>query len=222
MKHRRVAVVGLAMVGLLSGCAGTPQGPTTQVMPAPNKPFSAFEEDQAICKQYAQQQVQGQAEATNQRAVGGAVLGTALGAGLGAAIGGGQGAGIGAASGAVVGTGVGAGYSQNAQLSIQQQYNNAYAQCMYSKGNQVPGYQQPAAYAPPPPPMSAAPPTQGYDHALVRQIQSELARLGYLSGPADGDYGPKTRAAISEYQKSKGMPVDGQPTPALLASLRAS
>lgn len=151
---------------LLAGCASEPMGPTIQVLPAANMPFQAFQDDQAVCKQYASQQVAGQADAANQKAVGGAVLTTALGAGLGAAIGGGRGAGIGAAGGSVVGAAGGAGGSQNAQLSIQDQYNNAYAQCMYSKGNQVPGYQpayQPAypqqpGYPPPPPQYQPYPP----------------------------------------------------------------
>jgi uncharacterized protein YcfJ len=130
---------------MLAGCAATPMGPTIQVMPGPNKSFDTFQTDQLVCKNYAEQQVQGQADVANQRAVGGAVLGTVLGAGLGAAVGGaygnaGAGAAIGAASGAGAGTLYGANASTQAQWSIQQQYDNAYAQCMYSKGNQVPGF----------------------------------------------------------------------------------
>jgi hypothetical protein len=147
----------LAVLAVLSGCAAPPLGPTVNVMPGPNKPFEVFAQDQAYCKQYASSQTAGQAEAANNQAVGGAVLGTALGAGLGAAVGGGRGAAIGAASGAAVGTGYGANSSSYAQLSIQQQYDNAYAQCMYSRGDQVPGY-APAAPPPPPPGGWAMPP----------------------------------------------------------------
>jgi uncharacterized protein YcfJ len=128
-------------------------------MPAANKPFDVFQQDQAVCKQYADQQVAGQAQAANNQAVGGAILGTALGAGLGAAIGGGRGAGIGAASGALVGTGVGASQSERAGYSVQQRYDIAYQQCMYSRGNQVPGYQP--AY-PPPASYGAPQPSAGY------------------------------------------------------------
>jgi hypothetical protein len=134
---------------LLGGCAVQPTGPTVAVMPAPNKPFDVFIQDQAACAGYANQMVGGQAQAANNQAVGGAVLGTALGAGLGAAAGGGAGAAIGAASGAVVGTGIGEGYSAGAGYNIQQRYNIAYAQCMASKGNQVPTTQ--AAYGAPGP-----------------------------------------------------------------------
>lgn len=158
---------GLAVTLCLAGCAGPPPGPSVAVMPAPGKPFQAFQEDQAICKNYADQQVSGQAEAANNTAVGSAVIGTVLGAGLGAAIGGGQGAAIGAASGAGLGTVYGANNSAYAQGSIQQRYDVAYSQCMYSRGNQVPGYvpagAPPGAYAPPPPPRGyPPPPPRGY------------------------------------------------------------
>jgi hypothetical protein len=123
---------------LLQGCVQTPLGPTVAVLPAPGKPFDQFQQDQGVCSQYAGSMVQGQAQRANNTAVGTALIGTALGAGLGAAIGGGYGAGVGAASGAVLGTGVGAGGSANAQGGIQQQYDNAYVQCMISRGNRLP------------------------------------------------------------------------------------
>lgn len=145
---------------LLSACATEPLGPTVAVMPAPNKPFDVFQTDQAVCKQFASDQVRGGAEQSNNQQVGTAVLGTLLGAGLGAALGGGRGAAVGAGVGAVGGTAVGASGGQRTQYSLQQRYDLAYAQCMYSRGNQVPGYQPPppAGYAPPPPPPGYAPP----------------------------------------------------------------
>ena len=146
-----MAALGL----LLSGCAQTPLGPTVQVMPGPGKSFEAFTYDQAGCKQYATDTVAGQAQNANTRAVGAAAIGTVLGAGLGAAIGGGRGAAIGAGGGAVAGTGLGMGSSSNDQYGIQQQYDNAFAQCMYSKGNMVPGYGPMMVNAPPPPPSRA-------------------------------------------------------------------
>lgn len=135
---------------LLAACASPPMGPTVQVLPSPNKPFQVFQQDQFDCKQYAQSQVAGQAEAVNQGTVGSVAVGTVLGGLLGAAIGNHQGAGIGAGVGAIAGTSTGANSAAYGQGSIQAQYNNAYVQCMYSKGNQVPGarpqypqYQQP-------------------------------------------------------------------------------
>ena len=152
--------VALSSALLLSACATQPMGPTVQVMPAVGKPFQMFQQEQADCKGYAQTQVQGQADSANNKAVGSALLGAALGAGLGAAVGGGHGAGVGAAAGGVVGTGVGADGANNAQQSIQVQYDNAYSTCMYSKGNQVPGMAPAVAAAlpPPPPPGPMAPP----------------------------------------------------------------
>jgi uncharacterized protein YcfJ len=151
--------------GIVSACASQPLGPTVQVLPAPNKPFEVFQADQATCKQYADQQTAGEADKANQNGVGAAVIGTVLGAGLGAAVGGGRGAGIGAAGGTLVGADVGAGSSSNAQYRIQHQYNLAYSQCMYAKGDQVVGYRpySPPVYAPPPPPgYYPPPPPPGY------------------------------------------------------------
>jgi hypothetical protein len=164
MRALRLSVAVLTPVLLLSACATEPLGPTIPVMPAPNKPFDLFQGDQALCKQYASNEVQGGAQQANNRQVGTAVIGTLLGAGLGAAIGGGHGAAIGAGAGALGGTAVGAGPAQNAQGSLQERYNFAYAQCMYSRGNQVPGF-APAGAPPPPPPGYAppgAPPPPGY------------------------------------------------------------
>jgi hypothetical protein len=207
-----VAVIGL----LVSGCAQTPMGPTVQVMPGPGKSFDQFTYDQAGCKQFAESQVAGQAQNANNRAVGAAAIGTVLGAGLGAAIGGGRGAAIGAGSGAIAGTGIGMGSSANDQYGIQQQYDNAYAQCMYAHGDMVPGYGPMMVNGPPPPP----PPGPGM--SLTAAVQQQLIRLGYLHGVADGVVGPQTGAAISQFQANSGMPVDGAPSPPLLARLQAT
>jgi hypothetical protein len=61
------------------------------------------------------------------------------------------------------GTAIGASQAQATGQSIQQRYDIAYSQCMYSRGNQVPGYVAPVtpAYAAPPPP-GYAPPPPGY------------------------------------------------------------
>ncbi|HET6309191.1 MAG TPA: YMGG-like glycine zipper-containing protein [Rhodopila sp.] len=168
MRRLQRSALVLAPMVLLNACATEPMGPTIPVMPAPGKPFAVFQNEQAVCQQFASSQVQGGAQQANNQQVGTAVIGTLLGAGLGAAIGGGRGAAIGAGAGAVGGTAVGAGPAAQAQYSLQQRYDLAYAQCMYSHGNQVPGYAPQAApppppgYAPgypPPPPPSYAPPS---------------------------------------------------------------
>jgi hypothetical protein len=94
----------LATSAGLAGCVSTPSGATVAVMPAPNKPFEVFAQDQAVCSQYASQQVSGVANQANSYAFGTAVVGTILGAGLGAAVGGGPGAAVSAASGALGGS----------------------------------------------------------------------------------------------------------------------
>ncbi len=152
MTKPRILAAGAAVALLVGGCVQQPTGPTVGVMPAPNKPFEVFQQDQAICTQYANQTVAGGAQEANNQALGIAALGTILGAGLGAAVGGGSGAAIGAASGALGGTLVSAGPQGAQQYTLQQRYDLAYSQCMYAKGNQVPGYAAPTAPPPPPPP----------------------------------------------------------------------
>jgi outer membrane lipoprotein SlyB len=152
MKRYQKGIAGLAALLVIGGCASTPPGPDVPVMPAQGKPFQTFQQDQAVCKGYADQVVGPAVQSANNQAIGTAVIGTLLGAGLGAAIGGGRGAAIGAASGAVVGTAAGANGSAWSQMSIQQHYDVAYSQCMYARGNQVPGYVPYAGYPLPPPP----------------------------------------------------------------------
>jgi hypothetical protein len=204
-------------------------GSTVQVMPGPGKSFEAFQADQGNCRDYAASQVKGQAEQSNQRAFGAAVLTTLLGAGLGAAGGApwdaaGQGAGIGAAAGAATGAAVGANMSANDQVGIQVQYDNAFSQCMFAKGEMVPGYAPPPG-TPGPVAYSSGPSGAGgggYDPGQVRAVQGELIRLGYLQGGADGNAGGRTRTAIRDYEKSNGLPVDGAPSARLLAKLQAT
>ena len=143
----------VSLAVLLTGCVQQPLGPTVAVMPSPNKPFEVFQQDQSVCTGWANQQVAGQAQDANNQAFGRAFLGTILGAGLGAAVGGGYGAAIGAASGAIGGTAVAAGPAGAAQYDLQYRYDVAYSQCMYSKGNQVPGYTSSNNPPPPPPPQ---------------------------------------------------------------------
>jgi|SRR5215469_11480595 len=164
MSKFRTALLVTVAAGLVGGCVTEPMGPTIPVMPGPNKSLEAFQQDESVCEDYASQRVAGQVQAENNKAVTEGILGTALGAGLGAAVGGGRGAAIGAASGAVVGTAVGANTSNWAQMSVQQRYDFSYAQCMQTKGDQVPQMgprhpsRPPPPYGVPPPPPSYGPP----------------------------------------------------------------
>jgi uncharacterized protein YcfJ len=147
---------GIGAMAVLAGCAMEPRGPSVRVFPAPYKPFEVFEQDQAECEDYAHRQIAGAAQDANNRALGAAAIGTGLGLALGAATGSGRGAAFGAAAGGAVGTTIGAGQSDRANFSLQRRYDIAYSECMYSKGNQVPGYA--SSYPPPLPPRRGAPP----------------------------------------------------------------
>jgi outer membrane lipoprotein SlyB len=221
MRISKIPLCALSSLFLVA-CATVPMGPTVQVMPSSTKPFQVFQQEQGQCKQYAQSQIAGQAEAANNAAVGSAVLGTLLGAAAGAAIGNHQGAGVGAATGVIAGSAIGTGSSQNAQLSIQEQYNNAYVQCMYSKGNQVPGATASIStsapppgvadnMAPPPPPLQGVPPPSIQPQAMtLAQAQVKLKALGYPVGQADGIMGSRTHAQLRLFQKSRSISETGE------------
>jgi hypothetical protein len=90
---------------------------------------------------FAEQQIAFARDQINAQIAGGVLAGIALGAGQAAAFGGDAGAVL--ASAASTGAAVGAAGVPNAQLAtaaLQQQYDGAYGQCMYARGNQVPGY----------------------------------------------------------------------------------
>ena len=143
--NRAVPAIGLVSVLALSACAvAPPQGPTVMALPPQGKSFEAFQQDDAVCRGFAQQQIGGAsaAQAANNSAIGSAVIGTALGAGLGAALGSvggavGAGAAIGGATGLIAGSAIGASNAQAAGGNAQGRYDTAYTQCMYSKGNTV-------------------------------------------------------------------------------------
>jgi len=150
---RTAFLVTAAAVGL-GACSTLPSGPSVAVMPAPNKPFEVFQSDDLVCRNYALGQVGGNAgQLQQQQAVESAVVGTAVGAAAGAMIGHGEGeaVGVGAGTGLLVGTLAGMDRSGSAGYTLQERYNVAYMQCMYAKGNQVPGFPL-IQYAPPPPP----------------------------------------------------------------------
>jgi len=148
MMHIKPIAAGAMAVIALAGCVPTQMGPTIMAMPTPGKPFETFAVEQDYCRGYANTQVGASRDEANNSAVGAAVIGTVLGAGLGAAIGGGGGAAIGAAGGALGGTGIGASNSARGGWPIQRQYDVAYAQCMYAKGNQVTGFPPPVPQTP--------------------------------------------------------------------------
>ncbi len=53
--------------------------------------------------------------------------------------------------------------------------------------------------------------------AQLEALQLALNELGFDAGEADGVLGPRTRTAIRQYQTMHKLPVDGYPSPAMLA-----
>ena len=160
------AVGALALVTTLAACVAPPPGPTIPVAPGRASRSTPLPPTRISARNTPARKPPAAAAAANNQAVGTAIIGTALGAGLGAAIGGGRGAAIGAASGAGLGTVVGASNSAYAQMSLQQQYDVIYGECMMAHGNQVPGF------APPP----GAPPYGGPGYAPAARLRP-AARL---------------------------------------------
>jgi hypothetical protein len=163
-------LVFLAVIAV-SGCATIPPGPSVMVLPPAGKPFDVFRMEDFACREWAERQAGWDAnETANQNIVSGAAIGTLLGAGLGAAIGSASGnAGAGAAIGAAGGMAIGAaGASEPAHAAgreVQRRYDIAYQQCMYSKGNQIPGSVRESRrirHIPPPPPPDYVPEYHGY------------------------------------------------------------
>ena len=58
------------------------------------------------------------------------------------------------------------------------------------------------------------------DQDTVKQAQEQLSAMGHDAGPADGIMGPKTQAAVKEFQQSKGLQASGQLDNQTLAALQ--
>ena len=78
MRNSSVTVCTVLFSLGLAACADQPTGPRVHVMPGAGKSFEAFAQDQAICKQYAGDQVRGQAHDANERALIETVIGPVL------------------------------------------------------------------------------------------------------------------------------------------------
>ncbi len=140
----RLTLAAFAMLAL-GGCQVIPpSGPSIAVMPGKGKTLAQFQQDDYTCRGFAQSQISGQsAQASTNSALGTAaattVLGTAAGALIGAAAGNaGTGAAVGAGAGLLGGAALGANQSGQSQMSLQQRYDIAYAQCMKTRGDIVP------------------------------------------------------------------------------------
>lgn len=56
----------------------------------------------------------------------------------------------------------------------------------------------------------------------VAEIQRELAKRGFYDGAADGIYGPKTDAAIRDFEQAAGLRPSAEPSETLLAAIARS
>jgi len=176
---RAPALLSLTVALALAACTSLPTGPDVMVLPGGGKSLEQFSSDDGLCRQWAAQQTGiATSNASNESIVTGAAVGTVLGAAGGAAIGAAAGnPALGAAAGSGVGllggSAVGAGNAQRGEWTLQDRYDVAYMQCMYTKGNQIPvpagsqpGYsthsflsrQESLRSSVPPPPVGEPPP----------------------------------------------------------------
>ena len=163
----------LIVVIALGGCASYPRGPSVMVLPGTSANFDQFRADQSSCDTYAAHEfgASSPAHAAHASALDSAATATLIGAAAGALIGAASGdAGVGAAIGAGGGLLVGSAGASEAHAvtgsRAQANYDNAYIQCMYARGHQVPvpasvAASQAAAVSRPsagPPPGAVGPP----------------------------------------------------------------
>jgi hypothetical protein len=125
---------------IVGGCVPAMLSPTVSVIPGPNKSLEAFAIEQAACKQFAELQITEARNQINNQIAGTVLLNAALGASQAAGGTGGDIAASAAASG-LAAANANVPNAQAATIALQQQYDGAYSQCMYAKGNQVPGFQ---------------------------------------------------------------------------------
>lgn len=143
---RIVRPLTLAGALALGACAvAPPTGPSVMALPGKDKSFDAFRQDDAVCRQYASQQIGNgsPAAAASESAVNSAAVGTVVGAAAGAAIGAAAGnpalgAAIGGGSGLLFGSAAGANAAELSAGAMQQRYDMSYIQCMAAKGENVP------------------------------------------------------------------------------------
>lgn len=142
----RKALLTASVLTALTACVSAPTGPTVAIMPREGKPFEVFQQEDQQCRDFAANAIKDTSNAALKEGATSAAIGAALGAAAGAVIQGGssQNIGTGAGVGLLGGAALGAMNSAGKQNQGQVQYNIAYQQCMYSKGNQVPSYAAPS------------------------------------------------------------------------------
>ena len=214
--NARLALIPLAAALVLAGCATVPSGPTVMTLPGPGKSFEQFQADQASCQQYAYTAIGGTSAADNaaNAAAGSAVVGSALGAAAGAIIGAatgqaGAGAAIGAGTGLLFGSAAGANAYGYSYYESQRRFDMAYAQCMYARGNQLPGRvaYRAAPVAPAFPPPNTPPPN------LLPPAAAASPGYGMPPGPIAP--GPAMSVPPASYPPSSYPPPNTPPPPGI-------
>ena len=142
MKKAAIATSALC-AALLAGCVMIPTAPMVTVLPGSTKAFDDFRYDDADCRNYAYGTIAGPSQAATNTAAANTAAATAVGAAAGALIGAasgnaGSGAAIGAGTGLLFGGAANANGLYYSSYGLQRQYDTAYIQCMYAKGNRVP------------------------------------------------------------------------------------
>jgi hypothetical protein len=110
------------------------------VLPGQGQAFENFMRDDASCRQFASFQSGNKSptQASAETGLASAAVGTAIGAASGAAFGGAPGAAVGAGAGLLGGSAIGTGFGYESGIQQQNRYDQAYIQCMYGHGHQVP------------------------------------------------------------------------------------
>ena len=156
--HRATTSIAVLVATLaLSACAvAPPSGPSVMALPAQGKSFEQFQQDDAVCQQFASARIDygSPQQAANESGVSSAAVGTLVGAAAGALIGAAAGdpaagAAIGGGGGLLFGSAAGVSNAYASGAALQQRYDMAYTQCMVGKGESVPMAQNQAAYYPP-------------------------------------------------------------------------
>jgi peptidoglycan hydrolase-like protein with peptidoglycan-binding domain len=82
-------------------------------------------------------------------------------------------------------------------------------------GNAVSDNHPEAAYPDNAPPLFSP----GPNADVIKRVQEKLAALGFDAGPANGEFGTKTQAALAQFQLSELLPASGALDEHTLAAL---
>ena|SRR5579863_4246574 len=140
MAFPRTIAAAMAAVTLLGGCATDPIEPSVTVASADKKSPEAFQEDQAVCEAYANQQISDYAD-NPPLTLAYIMVGGTLFPGLGWAWAGERGVVGGGVLGIGGGAWLGESEEEKARANAQKRYDLAYQQCMYVEGNKVAGFE---------------------------------------------------------------------------------